>query len=195
MPRVKKQGKHLYNIRKMPKRVDVPEIAEPSKNKNVVMNERLLNLSNVSEEDKIIQVSSKSKFVLIDIDMVNTLLLSAAFPECQQSQLKLNCKNNYGFAHKMELFCLNCNACINSSCSSKRLENTKGFEVNKFVTEAFLYFGKGYAAVEQFGMLLGMDVMSDKTFSEYTRIVFKDLEETTRKVLEDTRNRVKKPIE
>ncbi|KAG8176119.1 hypothetical protein JTE90_025577 [Oedothorax gibbosus] len=87
----------------------------------------------------------------------------------------------------MELFCFNCNACINSSCSCKRLENTKGFEVNKVVTGAFLYFGKGYAAVEQFGM----DVMSDKTFSEYTRIVFKDLEETTRKVLEATRNRLK----
>ncbi|KAG8173785.1 hypothetical protein JTE90_018882 [Oedothorax gibbosus] len=42
-----------------------------------------------------------------------------------------------------------------------------------------------------FGMMLEMDVMSDKTFSEYTRLVFKDLDETTRKVLEDTRNRVK----
>ncbi|KAG8178084.1 hypothetical protein JTE90_007068 [Oedothorax gibbosus] len=33
-----------------------------------------------------------------------------------------------------------------------------------------------------------MDVMSDKTFSEYTNIVFEDLEDNTRKVLEDTRN-------
>ncbi|GFQ78372.1 uncharacterized protein TNCT_203451 [Trichonephila clavata] len=113
--------------------------------------------------------SEKSSYVLMNNDMWSSLLCNIKCDECDMCTLDVECNGAYGFSTKIELKCRNCKKLFNSVFSSPRDDDSKCFEANKKLVEAFLKIGKGHAALELFSMAIGIHAMDKKTFSKYLR--------------------------
>ncbi|GFR33510.1 uncharacterized protein TNCT_126091, partial [Trichonephila clavata] len=110
--------------------------------------------------------SEKSSYVLMNNDMWSSLLCNIKCDECDMCTLDVECNGAYGFSTKIELKCRNCKKLFNSVFSSPRDDDSKCFEANKKLVEAFLKIGKGHAALELFSMAIGIHAMDKKTFSK-----------------------------
>lgn len=106
----------------------------------------------------------------------------------------------HGFCHKIVLKCLNCeDQLIEPSrvevYSSKRLMSTKStrppFDVNLRISTAFLFFGKNYAAIEQFAMIMNMQCFCLKTFQENEKLLETSATKSVEVILEASRTIVK----
>ena len=107
------------------------------------------------------------------------------------------CKRGYldiNFAAKMELKCSECDFTESEYTSSRLVSKSKRppFDINQRVTHAFTIIGKGYAALEQFCMVMNMSIMSKTSFHCHLESFGKAASKTVDSLLTDVRLEVKK---
>ncbi|GFY52473.1 uncharacterized protein TNIN_1161 [Trichonephila inaurata madagascariensis] len=110
--------------------------------------------------------SEKSTYVLMNNDMGSSLLCNIKCDECDMCSLVSAMLCPHSISSKIELKCKSCKKIFNSVFSSPRDDDSKCFEANKKLVEAFLKIGKGHAALELFSMAIGIHAMDKKTFSK-----------------------------
>lgn len=138
------------------------------------------------------KATDKSSYVFMNNDMWATLLCNIKCEECNLHSLNVESKQSYGFATKIELFCQNCGKVYNSIFSSPRESESKRFEANKKLVEAFLKIGKGHAALEVFSMAIGIHCMDKKTFAKCLSALYEEKKCFKNDILELSRNIVRK---
>lgn len=83
-------------------------------------------------------------------------------------------KNGNGFSHKLEVFCGVCHEIKGSKLILVPANDGEMYDVNYKVTKAFTEIGRGNVVLDQFGFLMNVSVMSDKTCDIYMRKVYQD---------------------
>ncbi|GFS52478.1 uncharacterized protein TNIN_349921 [Trichonephila inaurata madagascariensis] len=136
--------------------------------------------------------SEKSTYVLMNNDMWSSLLCNIKCDECDMCSLDVECNGAYGFSSKIELKCKSCKKIFNSVFSSPRDDDSKCFEANKKLVEAFLKIGKGHAALELFSMAIGIHAMDKKTFSKCLLKLYEEKCSFKEDILEISRKVVRK---
>ncbi|GFY37950.1 uncharacterized protein TNIN_310671 [Trichonephila inaurata madagascariensis] len=136
--------------------------------------------------------SEKSTYVLMNNDMWSSLLCNIKCDECDMCSLDVECNGSYGFSSKIELKCKSCIKIFNSVFSSPRDDDSKCFEANKKLVEAFLKIGKGHAALELFSMAIGIHAMDKKTFSKCLLKLYEEKCSFKEDILEISRKVVRK---
>ncbi|GFY40417.1 uncharacterized protein TNIN_90521 [Trichonephila inaurata madagascariensis] len=136
--------------------------------------------------------SEKSTYVLMNNDMWSSLLYNIKCDECDMCSLDVKCNGAYGFSSKIELKCKSCKKIFNSVFSSPRDDDSKCFEANKKLVEAFLKIGKGHAALELFSMAIGIHAMDKKTFSKCLLKLYEEKCSFKEDILEISRKVVRK---
>ncbi|GFX86205.1 uncharacterized protein TNCV_2560871 [Trichonephila clavipes] len=118
--------------------------------------------------------SEKSIYVLMNNDMCSSPLSNTKCDECDMCSLDVECNSAYGFSTKIELKCKSCKKIFNSVFSSPRDDDSKCFDANKKLFEAFLKIGKGHAALELFSMATGIPAMDKKAFSKCSHKLYEE---------------------
>lgn len=135
--------------------------------------------------------SENSSYVLMSHNMWSSLLCNIKCDECFSNSLDVVSKSAFGFSAKLELICKTCQKVHSSTFSSPRENDSKGFEANKKLVEAFLKIGKGHAALEVFSMAIGVHAMDKKTFSKCMHMLYEEKQNFKEDVLEMARNIVR----
>ncbi|GFX85642.1 uncharacterized protein TNCV_2470441 [Trichonephila clavipes] len=136
--------------------------------------------------------SEKSTYVLMNNDMWSALLSNTKCDECDMCSLDVECNSAYGFSTKIELKCKSCRKIFNSVFSSPGDDDSKCFDANKKLVEAFLKIGKGHAALELFSMAIGIHAMDKKTFSKCLHKLYEEKCNFKEDILEISRKVVRK---
>lgn len=111
-------------------------------------------------------LQQSSAFAIIHDSAWKELLKNLACEECSKKELCVNTGTEFGYSAKLQLHCASCKHINGTSFSSPRLPDSKRFEVNKSMVDAFLKMGRGHAAMETFSLSLGMKTMDRKTFDK-----------------------------
>ncbi|XP_055950897.1 uncharacterized protein LOC129984987 [Argiope bruennichi] len=137
-------------------------------------------------------VTEKNSYIMMNNDMWSSLLSNIKCSECDMCSLDVESNGEYGFSTKIELKCKNCNKIFSSIFSSPREKDSKCFEANKKLVEAFLKIGKGHAALEIFSMAIGIHAMDKKTFSKCLHQLYDEKQTHKDDILEVSRKIVRK---
>lgn len=149
----------------------------PEKNLRKTSIEQIIN-SSVSLEDSESELR-QPQYILADLTCLSQLLSNFQCTVCSLKLLRFEIIESHGFSHKVSLICGGCGENHASQYSSARSKpNNVGktssrpdFDINKRAVSSFLAMGKGYAAVEQFSMGMGMAVMSKSTYHEKAKFL------------------------
>ena len=146
---------------------------------------------NITCEDKEV-----CTYILIDTNQLSSLLKSVKCHECKVGNLNIKFTNESGFAAKMELKCCECDV-GNSEYTSRRLvpvskSKRPPFDVNQRMIQAFTVIGKGYAAAEQFCMVMNMNVISKVSFHDHLECFGNATIKTVDSLLNEARSEVRK---
>lgn len=138
------------------------------------------------------------QFLIIDQRCITELFALVACNYCGQKQLAVNISENLGFVRKLTLTCDACKEEYGASYTSPRnnysTTNTSGrasFLLNTRMVDAFVSLGKGYNALEQFGMEVGMPVLSKTSFLDHLRETYASSDKFCEKFLEKAREAVR----
>lgn len=165
-------------------------------------NERIRNIRLESEipisETKIIQ----DEYVLFQSSLLRSFLDAVLSKICLSDRLDIHISDgNCGFVKKVEVMCKNCaesglDATLSSTFTSGRINHEDRqkpgfFEVNLRIVMVFLQFGRSYAAVEQFAMMMNMCPFSKSTFFAHMKYVSESMCEKIQQIMEAARSSVK----
>ncbi|GFW68753.1 uncharacterized protein TNCV_3639681 [Trichonephila clavipes] len=139
--------------------------------------------------------SEKSTYVLMNNDMWSSLLSNIKCNECAMCSFDVECNSAYGFSTKIELKCKSCKKIFNSVLSSPLDDDSKCFDANEKLVEAFLKIGKGPAALELFSMAIGIHAMDKKTSSKCLHKLYEEKCSFKEDILEISRKVVRKHYE
>ncbi|KAF8793037.1 hypothetical protein HNY73_004566 [Argiope bruennichi] len=117
-------------------------------------------------------VTEKNSYIMMNNDMWSSLLSNIKCSECDMCSLDV--ESNALFF------------------SSPREKDSKCFEANKKLVEAFLKIGKGHAALEIFSMAIGIHAMDKKTFSKCLHQLYDEKQTHKDDILEVSRKIVRK---
>ncbi|GFV43296.1 uncharacterized protein TNCV_9941 [Trichonephila clavipes] len=124
--------------------------------------------------------------------MWSALISNTKCDECDMYSLDVKCHSANGFSTKIELKCKSRRKIFNSVFSSPRDDDSKCFDANKKLVEAFLKIGKGHAALELFSMTIGIHAMDKKTFSKCLHKLYEEKCSFKEDILEISRKVVRK---
>ena len=126
-----------------------------------------------------------SRWCLLDLNKLDTLLESVNCPHCQSQQSLRTTTSDakrMGFALCLEISCCKCDTNFGNTYSSPELPSDKKpspFLINDLMTLIFNRLGLGHTAMVEFCGVLGMPAMHLKTFQKKEfNIVRKTLEAT-----------------
>ncbi len=131
-----------------------------------------------------------SRWCLLDLNKLDTLLESVDCPHCQSQQsLRASTSDakRMGFALCLELSCRKCGTNFGNTYSSPALPSAKKpspFLVNDLMTLIFNRLGLGHTAMVEFCGVLGMPAMHLKTFQKKEFNIVRKTLEATENVLE-----------
>lgn len=132
---------------------------------------------------------------MISDDVWPLLLKELKCDNCGNNKLDIHKSTSYGYSTKLEITCQACNKGFGSSFASFRTKDSKQFAVNKDMVAAFLYIGKGFAALEKFSMIMGLNPMDRKTFDKYVHILSEENKDFQETVLKKSRLKVREEYE
>lgn len=114
------------------------------------------------------------EYLFVDKTALNSLLTGLLCPDCFRPTLKLTITNKVGFNVQLSVECTDCvSGNIVSISSSKPNQSKTEYDINKRVAKAFGTISKGYAAIEQFALVMNMDIMSKAYYSKCMKAVNK----------------------
>lgn len=116
--------------------------------------------------------SDEFKYIIVDISTLSNLVKDKKCDDCGGKCLTIDSgSEQHGFSHELQLKCSFCEDSVKSSTfTSKRSEtgsSRPSFDVNQRITQAFVKIGKGYAGLQQFCMIMNMDVMCNTSFNKH----------------------------
>lgn len=111
-------------------------------------------------------------YIIVDLNCLTKLVETFTCNSCEQTSLQFEVSGNYGLAHKVSLVCGTCGTEYSSNYSSERSVPNKltdtstrqDFDVNRRIVKSFLDIGRGYPAMEQFCLTMGMRSMCSSAF-------------------------------
>lgn len=101
-----------------------------------------------------------------------------------EKKLTVTALNEFGYSAKLQLSCQSCKFNYGNTFSSPRISESRKFQINKNMVEAFLNIGKGHSAMEVFSMNLGIPSMDRKSFDKYVMHVVEEFKSMREEVLE-----------
>ena len=127
-------------------------------------------IENLDKVEKIEELSIDApSYILIDMRCLNSLIEKLACSVCKNNNLVVNADGFMGFACKLNVKCITCEATISSNFSSTRVDSEKTvrppFDVNSRIIHAFSSFGRGYNATEKFFAALNMKRISSRAYN------------------------------
>lgn len=131
------------------------------------------------------------QYAFIDIRCLEPLVTRLACPQCFQQNLVLKTSEQSGFAMKFTISCSTCEESEVSCFTSNKIDQSNNFDINRRVVKSFTALGKGYAAVEQFCMVMNMPILSSKTFHKHASVVANTAIDVSQSNLEMARKRVR----
>ncbi|KAJ4442731.1 hypothetical protein ANN_04322 [Periplaneta americana] len=145
--------------------------------------------------DQFESTSSECKYIVVDCTVLSDLVQDLKCNDCHNKTLKIDIgKEQNGFAHDIQLKCIQCEDIKKSIYTSKRLENkTKrpAFDVNQRMTQAFIRLGKGHAGLQHFSMIMNMYCMSKYSFNEHSKLLLGATTDVVANILTDIRSEVR----
>lgn len=168
------------------------------------MDEPCLRIQQKKEQaDKDIPVpfNKGSEVILLDFDQLSPLLTKVKCADCNGNSMVFDLSSAHdGFSRKISLKCPDCELngfdaekiSINNSKRVKTGEATGVYDLNIRMSLAFVYIGKGYAAMEQFSSIMNMSSVSKTTFYLHEKILEKGVEKATEVIMNECRSKVKK---
>lgn len=132
-----------------------------------------------------------TEYSLVSNSMWSNLLQKVPCSDCHLYKLNVLKHNSFGFSSKLELVCESCTKSYGYAYTSDREAPTNKFDINSKLAAAFLSFGKGHAALENFSKILGTPCMDRKTFATNLEDLFKKSEATTVEMLRVSREIVR----
>lgn len=149
------------------------DIIKCNENQNIVHLQYLLN----QEQEKKFQyfstpntsVNNGFNYAIVHNSMWKTLLQTLSCENFGKNEFSLNSTLELCYTAKLRLFCSSCQKVYGNTFSSRSISQSKQFEINVNIVEAFLHMGKGHSAVEKFSMALGIQTMDRRAFVENTQ--------------------------
>lgn len=134
-------------------------------------------------------------YVLVDISMLSKLFTNQLCNECKHPTLKVQVGRKFGFCHQLKVVCESCEFVENETYSSKQIskhqDKPNKFDINLRMVQAFMSFGKGFAALEKFCLFTNLHLMSSRTFNSYKEMLNTSISKSTEKHLQIVRSEVK----
>ena len=144
-----------------------------------------------SNTGAVADISNTSTYTMMHSSMWSILLQNLTCENCGKNELTVNSTATLGYSTKLELTCQLCQNVYGTTFSSPRISESRQFEVNKNVVQAFLNMGKGHAAMETFSMSLGIETMDRKTFDKYVLQLVNESKHVRESILEMARKAVR----
>lgn len=132
------------------------------------------------------------EYMFIDVNILKTFVSSFPCSKCLKKDLELVLDENFGFCSIMNVNCKNCSESVVSLPSSEKIVHSNIFYVNRRVAKAFAHIGKGYAALEQFSMVMNMKMLNKQSFHEQTKYLYKAAKASGTMCVSKARQRVRK---
>ena len=101
--------------------------------------------------------------IIMDITCLQDLFSKCACAVCKSVSLKVSVGESFGFAHNIQISCTSCDY-VTSKFSSKKSQDSKSYDANRRIVNAFSDMGQGYASLQSFCSSLNMKPMTHKTF-------------------------------
>lgn len=153
--------------------VEAPTSQNETSNSKVETDEQQDLYSNIRKQDLVSSnvelgldecFEAAPEYLIVDKRNLSQLFEKLVCPNCNISGLKLGVTKKCGFNSKLTVECENCADSLTSVSSSHQIPNDTEYDINRRITKAFLSISKGYAALEQFSMVMNMDCMSKDLF-------------------------------
>lgn len=149
---------------------------EKSETKEVItlfpkVNKRILDFESNTTNLDTVEDLEECDYLFMHVKSLQNLVEALACPKCLCVQLFIEIEDTSGFAKTVKTKCKNCAKLTAISTSPK--VSDKSFDVNRRVTQAFTTIGKGYAAVEQFSVVMNMMPMSNKSFHYHSQFIYR----------------------
>lgn len=146
-------------------------------------------------------IACSDEYVFLDFSQLSKLLITVKCSECDGKCLEFDLSiEKYGFARKISIVCKDCELIgletVKSEIyTSKRINNSKStrpsFDINVRLCTAFSFMGKGYSGLEQFSMIMNMNIFSNSCFDDYVSLLNKSAEKSCKSVLDECRELAK----
>uniref|UniRef100_A0A1B6JRX1 Mutator-like transposase domain-containing protein n=4 Tax=Proconiini TaxID=565685 RepID=A0A1B6JRX1_9HEMI len=120
------------------------------------------------------EIFTGSEYKLVDMVCVKELVRNLVCPIClHPNSLSITETERNGFACKLNVECENCPDLEIFSYTSKKIDGSKSFDVNRRIVKSFMTIGEGYGSLEKFSLVMNLDSMSSKTYSSHSAEVSK----------------------
>jgi len=148
-----------------------------------------------SEEELPQSDNSGSDYFIVHKSTFPQLTASWDCPICA-SPVNTDFSDAQGFAWNLKAKCSQCEEVVGQATTSPRFKKDDTqrppFDVNRKMVESFISLGLGYAAVEKFGMELGMNILSASGWKKHLQGIEKNTSMLKSKILEEAQSAVRK---
>lgn len=144
------------------------------------------NMIEIGHDEKI-----APQYLFVDTSAYNKLVEKLLCPNCSTANLKVLVKAKSGFCSNLSVHCSNYDNNVTTTETSQNSEESASYDINRRVTKAFSTISKGYGDLEQFCVIMNMNVMRKSIFIDNTKVLHKASLANSYKYLEEARNCVR----
>ena len=136
--------------------------------------------------------NSSSKFIFADLAMLASLFQTFPCSSCSSSlELVSKPSSRRGFVHHLTVQCISCGRKEASSPTSKTVDGSKMYEMNRKMVFSFLNVGLRFAGMQNFSEVMGMEGMTEKTHRAHVAAIHRHGLDFKVDMLEDSAQRVR----